>query len=337
MKPPILFVLIFLFSVTIPSTAQPQQLSTPFDHITSVHSVGQEQLLITQNKGKYKAKLFDITKDSVLHRFIHAGLEFGQAEGIRAAGYHEQSEQFIFYTKFQRLIKTDTAGNTISQTQTTIPNVNHICTASDKTVQAFAFVAPSESEIKNNSPITVSYKINLETMKTVDSLTATPKELALNEIDAHATLQMNFLGHQLDNERLLLTYKGSKYLFLFEDKELIKTVPANIPGNFGIKAEERGGNVGFIMAAVFTNLQKLENGTLLFSMGNGHQKLPYGAIYVNVSDDNNITVNHEELYKTFDDIVSSYNHIFTGSHRIWFSNFIPSSNVLYKESLATDN
>ena len=327
------FLSILLFCLTISGLAQPQQLSTPFDHITSVNAIGQEQLLITQNEGEYKAKIFDIEKDSVIHRFIHAGLGFGQAESIRAADYHQHSNQFIFYTQFQRLIKTNSTGKVIAQTQTSIPNVNHICSASGKAVQAFTFVAPSKNEIKNNSPITVSYKINLETMKTVDSLTATPKQLALNEIDAHATLQLNLLGHQLDDGRLLLSYQGSKYLFLFEDKEFKKKVPADIPGNFGIEAETRGGNVGFLVAAVFTNLQKLDNGILLFSMGNGHQQLPYGAIYVNVSDNNNITVNHEKLYNTFDDVVSNYNHIFTGSHRIWFSGFIPNSNVLYKETL----
>jgi hypothetical protein len=327
------FLSILLFCLTISGLAQPQQLSTPFDHITSVNAIGQEQLLITQSKGEYKAKLFDIAKDSVIHRFIHAGLGFGQAESIRAADYHQQSKQFIFYTKFQRLIKTDSTGKVIAQTQTNIPNVNHICSASDKTVQAFAFVAPNKSEIKNNSPITVSYTIDLETMETVDSLRATPKELALDEINAHATLQMDFLGHKLDKKRTLLTYQGSKYLFLFENKELIKKVPANIPGNWGIKAEERGGNVGYIVAGVFTYLQKVDNETLLFSMGNGHQDLSYGAIYVSVSDDNNIMVSHEKLYNTFDDVASNYNHIFTGSHRIWFSGFIPHSNVLYKETL----
>lgn len=332
----ILFTLLGTFFLTGMVLAQPQKQSTPFEQITSVIPVSQNQLLISQNKGKFRALLYDVAKDSVTHRFIRAGLGFGQSEGIRTAGYDEETKQFVFYTRSQRWIKTDTTGNIISETVTHIPWVKHICSAPDNSIQVFSHQSITGDDIQNNTPFVVSHRVALDGMRAVDSVMATPKMLQLDQIenvDKANLLGFDFIGHRVDEDHLLLTYTGSKYLFLFEGDQLKKKVPVNIPGNFGLKVTGRNAKVGIQAADVFTNLQRLNNGTLLFSMGNTHQDLPFGAIYVRVSENDKITVGTEKLYNSFDGVSGGYNHIFTGENRVWFSEYFFKAYSLFKESL----
>lgn len=336
----LLATLSFMFFLTCITQGQPQKLSTPFEQITSVIPVSNNQLLVTQQKGDFRALLYNIARDSISHRFISAGLGFGQSEGIRTAGYDENKGQFIFYTRFRRWIKTDTTGNVMSETVTHIPFVKHICTAPDNAIQVFSKQSISADDIQNNKPFVVSHRVDLEKMQAVDSVMATPEMLQLDQIEninKANLLSFDFIGHKLNDNRLILTYTGSKHLFLFEGDQLKKKVPVNIPGNSGLKITGKEGKVGIQAAGVFTNLQQLNNGTLLFSMGNTHQNLPLGAIYVTVSDNNKVIVRHEKIYDSFGDITGGYNHIYTGKHRIWFSEYFFTAYSLYKEPLNQEN
>lgn len=330
------FCIVCLFIPVCTGWTQPVQLSTTFNQITSVTPLDDGNLLVTQYKGDYKAKVYNPDKDSVLNRFVPDGKGPGESIGVVAVDYDEKSDRFTFYSRDNRWIQTDTEGNTINESVTKIPEVSHICDAQDSTMQVFAEMVIPAQVMKENDPMPVSFEVSVDNLSNEDSLMVTPQQLSLDaieNIERVKLLDIDFIGHRIDEHRILLTYEGSKYLFLFEDQQLIKKVPADLPGNFGMKVTERKGKVGRQAAGVFTHLQALENGTLLFSMGNTHQDLPFGAIYVMVSDANNIVVSHEELYDGFGEVSGGYNHIFDGEDRLWFSEFYFTGYNIYKEEL----
>lgn len=330
------FCIVCLFIPICTGWTQPVQLSTTFNQITSVTSLDDGNLLVTQNKGDYKAKIYNPEKDSVLNRFIPDGKGPGESIGVVAVDHGEMRDQFTFYSRDNRWIQTDTEGNTINESVSKIPDVSHICNAQDSTMQVFPEITIPAQVMKENKPVPVSFQVSLDNLSSEDSLMVKPQQLSLDEIEnieRVKLLSIEFIGHRVDEERILLTYEGSRHLYLFEENLLIKKVPADIPGNFGIKVTERKGKIGRQAAGVFTHLQHLKNGTLLFSMGNTHQDLPFGAIYVMVSDANNIAVSHEELYDGFGEVSGGYNHIFDGEDRFWFSEFHFTGYNIYKEEL----
>lgn len=331
--------LILFFTTTSAGHAQPKALSEPFDQITSVTPLEDGKLLITQYEGDYKAKIYDPKRDSVLHRFIRGGKGPGESPAIMATHHTKGIDRFTFFSRDQRWIQTDIQGNLIKEKINLLPGVNHICSTSDKTMQLFSSLHIPGQVIDENKPIPAGFQVNIHDLSTEDSLMITPKQLELDEIKSIGrvnSVAVDFIGHRLDEHRLLLTYTGSKHLFLFENGQLKKKIAANIPGNFGIKVVERGNKMGTQAAGVFTHLQQLRNGTLLFSMGNTHQDLPFGAIYVMVSEDDKIMVHHETLYNNFGEVAGGYNHIVVGNKRFWFSEFYFTGFSLYKEELSDE-
>lgn len=320
--------------------AQPKALPTTFNQITSVTPVGGHTLLVTQYKGDYKAKLYDLSRDSVLTRFVHEGKGPGESPALMAAGYDSAGGRFTFFSRDHRWIQTDTRGKLLQETTTPIFDVSHICSAPKTTMQVFVGIPVPARIIQTNKPFPASYRLRLNDLSVVDSLMVTPHQLALDEIEHVGrtnSVMLDLIGHRLDGHRLLLTYEGSKYLFLFEDGQLKKRVPVEIPGNFGIRISERNGRVGTQAAGVFTHLQRLPNGTLLFSSGNTHQELPFGAIYVMISNHGKVITSYEKLYTGFGDVRGGYNHILAGHNRIWFSEFYFTGYSLYREPLPAGN
>jgi len=328
--------LISMMVLPLSMLAQPQALSHPFNQITSVTPLDNNILLVTQQKGDYKAKIYNISKDSVVHRFIPKGSGPGESNAIKAAHFSENKEWFTFYSQDNRWIQTDLNGELIRESKSSIGGIGHICNTAESKMDVFLSTHLPSSMVEDNLPFPVAYSVDLESLKNIDSVYVTPGQLALNEIDGVGkthTVKLDIMGHRIDAHRLLLTYQGSENLFLFEEGEMIKRIPVTIQDNFGMKVSTRNGRTGIQIAAVFTYLQHLENGLLLFSMGNTHQDLPMGAIYVSVSNDNQVHISHEILYNDIEGESGGFNQIFTGDKRIWFSDFYFTAYSLYLETL----
>jgi len=328
--------LISMMVLPLSMLAQPQALSHPFNQITSVTPLDNNILLVTQQKGDYKAKIYDISKDSVVHRFIPKGSGPGESNAIKAAHFSENKEWFTFYSQDNRWIQTDLNGELIRESRSPIGGIGHICNTAEDKMDVFISTHLPSSMVEDDRPFPVAYSVDLESLSNTDSLLVTPSQLGLNEIEGVGkthTIKLDIVGHRMDAHRLLLTYQGSEFLFLFEEGEMIKRIPVTIQDNFGMKVSTRNGRTGIQIAAVFTYLQHLENGLLLFSMGNTHQDLPMGAIYVSVSNDNQVHISHEILYDEIEGESGGFNQIFTGDKRIWFSDFYFTAYSLYLETL----
>ncbi|MEX0608595.1 MAG: hypothetical protein WD016_00285 [Balneolaceae bacterium] len=337
----VLFLCGFSFLSSLILQAQPVSSNAVFDQITSVTALGNNQLLLTMFAGPQKAAVYDIATDSILYRFLPEGKGPGEATAVLSAIYDEEKSQFTFYSQNHKWIKTDLKGNLIQESNTTaISTVNHLENGFDgSSFLVFPSLYIPLQVIQEQKPIPVSLTIDSENLNVIDSLMLTTQELGLNEIkDVNKvnSVSVGLIGIQLDKDRTLLTYEGSRYLFLFKGKELIQKKAVDIPEHFGIRISTRNGHIGTQAAAYFSYLQRLENGTVLFSAGNTHQEIPFGATYAQVTDSDEFILHHENLYDTFHEEEGGYNHIIAGSKRIWFSNFYFTGYSLFIEELLED-
>lgn len=315
--------------------AQPVSSDVVFDDLSMVVPIGSEKLLLTTMGGAYKAKIYDIEADSVISRFLREGKGPGESPGIVTAGYHRQKGEFILLSRDGRLLATDLKGKVLREKTVGMTRGGHLSISSPDIHLFLSFSVPREV-IRKDLPVYTAIVLDLDEFSIEDTLAFRPSELGLNNVEAFKSanrVSLDFIGHKIDRRTLLFSYRGANNLYLARRGKIVAKKQLKYPFKVGFEETDRQGISGIRTPAVLTHLQPLENGTMLFSIGNIHQEMPFGAIYVSVSGNDTITAIPEIIYKDLDLINDHSIHVIEGRYRVWFSRYYFTGHSLMIETL----